>query len=189
MANTNNTCTEPLSAQPKLTQAEITGDENVLLFTAGKTNQATLIDAVSKANELNAYLFVKSKTVNLTTAQVLTLNTTPVAFGITVPVGYFVQPLSIQCGVDFNTVAYATNTSLSVRAVGADVAIGASGATALAATLSKIFNLNININTTVGQTQFIDGVDLEVFVGIGNPTAGDSDIALTLTYVLIPTPI
>jgi hypothetical protein len=147
---------------------------------------AQMLPNVLKLAEIGSGASQSVKTVKITipTAQVLTLYTTPVAFGLTVPVGYFVQPLGLKCGVDFNTVAYATNTSLSVRAVGADVAIGASTAP-LAATLSKVSNLNINIAPTAGQTQFIDGVDLEVFVGVGNPTAGDSNIDVYMTYTLV----
>jgi hypothetical protein len=171
---------------PAKAAAAITTADQVMTFTAsGDTTQTPFNEAVAQANTLNLINSVKTVKITIPTAQVLTLYTTPVAFGLTVPVGYFVQPLSIQCGVDFNTVAYATNTSLSVRAVGADVAIGASGATALAATISKIFNLDTNINTTAGQTQFIDGVDLEVFVGIGNPTAGDSNVDVYMTYTLV----
>jgi hypothetical protein len=181
MANTNNTCTEPLSAQPKLTQAEITGDENVLLFTPGKTNQATLIDAVSKANELNAYLFVKSKTVKLTTAQVLTLNTTPVPFGITVPVGYYAQLLSAQMKATYGGTPYATNVTLeigfpSVKAIFSDNVLG--------------FNSNVFFNMDFESSgQQVSATDVVVSVNAGNPTAGNSDITVIITYILIPTPI
>jgi hypothetical protein len=170
---------------PAKAAAAITTADQVMTFTAsGDTTQTPFNEAVAQANSLNLINSVKTVKITIPTAQILTLYTTPVAFGITVPVGYFVQPLSIQCGVDFNTVAYATNTSLSVRAVGADVAIGSSTAP-LAATLSKISNININIAPTAGQTQFIDGVDLEVFVGIGNPTAGDSNVDVYMTYTLV----
>lgn len=127
---------------------------------------------------------VKTAKLTVATADVLTGFATPIPFGLTVPAGYYVQPLSVQFGVDFNTVAYATNTGVAIRAVGADTYIAAH-ATALAATLSRVANLSINNSPSAGQTQYIDGADIEFFVQTGNPTAGDSNVDVYMTYILV----
>jgi hypothetical protein len=120
----------------------------------------------------------------ITAAQVLALNSTPKAFGLTVPTGYYVQVLSVQVGVDFNTTAYTTNTGIGVRAVGANVPI-AFHPTVLAATTSRVASLVIDVAPTSGQTQFIDGVDVEVYADGGNPATGDSVVDCYISYLLI----
>lgn len=120
----------------------------------------------------------------ITAAEVLALSTTPIAFGLTVPTGYYVQVLSVQVGVDFNTTAYTTNTGIGVRAVGADVQM-ASHATVLAATVSRIASLPINTSPSAGQTQFIDGADVEVYALSGNPATGDSVVDCYISFLLI----
>jgi hypothetical protein len=120
----------------------------------------------------------------MTAAEVLALNSTPKTFGLTVPTGYYVQVLSVQVGVDFNTTAYTTNTGIGVRAVGANVPI-AFHPTVLAATTSRVASLVIDVAPTSGQTQFIDGVDLEVYADGGNPATGDSVVDCYISYLLI----
>jgi hypothetical protein len=44
----------------------------------------------------------------------------------------------------------------------------------------------MNVSPTAGQTQYIDGADLEFYVQVGNPTAGDSNVDVYLTYMIIP---
>jgi hypothetical protein len=120
----------------------------------------------------------------MTSAEVLALNSTPKAFGLTVPTGYYVQVLSVQVGVDFNTTAYTTNTGIGVRAVGASVPI-AFHPTVLAATTSRVASLVIDVAPTSGQTQFIDGVDLEVYADGSNPATGDSVVDCYISFLLI----
>jgi hypothetical protein len=127
---------------------------------------------------------IQQAKLTMTAAEVLALNSTPKAFGLTVPTGYYVQVLSVQVGVDFNTTAYTTNTGIGVRAVGADVQM-ASHATVLAATVSRIASLPINTSPSAGQTQFIDGADVEVYALSGNPATGDSVVDCYISYLLI----
>lgn len=111
------------------------------------------------------------------------LFTTSQAFGIACPSGYYVQPLSIQFGVDFNTVQYATNFGVGVRAVGA-VAPIASHTTALDTNVSRVVAMPIDVYTLANETQYMDGEDLELFGLVGNSTAGNSVCTCYLTYIL-----
>jgi hypothetical protein len=117
-------------------------------------------------------------------AQVLTLFTTPVPFGINVPIGYYVQPIGdIMIKGDYNTTAYATNTSVRIRSVGGSQNY-VSAVNVLAFSADIFIPLTKNV---VSSGKAIEtGEDLEVYVPVGNPTAGDSDITLYLTYTLIP---
>ncbi|HSG62811.1 MAG TPA: hypothetical protein VLA24_15405 [Pseudomonadales bacterium] len=120
---------------------------------------------------------VKTAQVTIPTAEVLTLFTTPKPFGITVPTGYYVQPLSAQLKATYGGTPYATNIALEV---------GFNG-------VKPIFNGALNFNSNVFQNlefepsgTVIDNADVEVSVNVGNPTAGNSNITVYLTYILIP---
>jgi len=112
------------------------------------------------------------------TAQVLTLNTTPKAFGLIVPTGFYVQLLSAQMKATYNSATYATNTELEVGFAGVkpvflDSVLGFGSST--------FVNLDYNDSGAVSAAS-----DVIVSVNNGNPTVGNSDITIYLTYVLIP---
>jgi hypothetical protein len=117
-------------------------------------------------------------------AQVLTLNSVPVAFGLTVPSGYYTQVLGASASIVYNSAAYATNTQLQLTNGGA-AALGTIGSNFLASTVSKTTTSYSPENPTAGQTQVLSATDVFVIVRTGDPTAGDSDITVYLTYVLI----
>jgi len=175
------------SLTPIVAAAIVSGQQVTIYDNGGIAYRAPIEDVVSAAQGLNNCLCIKQATLTIPTAQVLTAFSAPVAFGLTVPAGYYVNPMQIQVYVDFNSIAYATNTSLYVGAIGATVNI-AVNSNVLAATTSKIALIPIITTPSSGQVQYVSGADLEVYVGVGNPTAGDSDITIVLTYVLIPTP-
>jgi hypothetical protein len=138
---------------------------------------------------LNANAAINIASVTIPTAEVLTLFTTPVPFGITVPVGYYLRVLGCDGYLDFNTIAYATNGKLLIKTVGTtDPQAGWSGAQFLFGTTNRYSTGSLTSGTSVTSNQLISGADLEAYIDIGNPTAGDSDITVTLTYILIPTP-
>ena len=117
-------------------------------------------------------------------ASVLTLNTTPVPFGITVPAGYIAVPINQPVfSLQFNTAAYATNTSIRIQAVGATDPF-AKGTSFLAATADTLCPMSLETGAQNAE-YYVDGADFEVTVATGNPTAGDSDITIYLTYMFI----
>ena len=127
---------------------------------------------------------VKSKTIIIPSAEVLTLFTTQVNFGLTVPAGYYAKPLGVDLWATFNSVPYATNTTLLIFAVGGNVDILNGDILAFAGNSST----QLTFTTAATDTQYVDGADLYVKAMTGDPTAGDSDITLVLTYILLPTP-
>ena len=117
-------------------------------------------------------------------ADVLTGNTTPIAFGVTVPTGYAIELIGGSVKIDYGTTPYATNMGIGIRTVGATDSQLVS-ANALNASLSCTRRLIVNANFTATDTQLINGADIEFYVPTGNPTAGDSDITLFVQYRLI----
>lgn len=116
------------------------------------------------------------------TAQVLTLNSIPVAFGLTVPSGYYVQPTSIAASLDYNSIAYATNTRVAIRFIGAASGLSVFNNAFLSSASDAFFSVGHSSPTG---TNVIVNTDIEAYVETGNPTAGNSDITIYLTYVLI----
>ena len=146
---------------------------------------AQMLPNVLKLAEIGSGASQSVKTVKLhiPTAQVLTLNTTPVPFGITVPVGYIPVVIgNVLLSSTFNSVAYATNTNIAIQSVGGSQIISR-GVSRLAFSASVMTTLDEQGNAT--GIRYISGADLEVFVQTGNPTAGNSDIDLYLTYTLV----
>ena len=168
-----------LNNLPAKAAAAITTADAVMTFTAsGDTTQTPFSEAVAQANSLNLISNVKTVKITIPTAQVLTLYTTPVAFGLTVPVGYYAQLLSAQMKATYGGTPYATNVTLeigfpSVKAIFTDAVLG--------------FNSNAFVNMDFESSgQYVSATDVVVSVNAGNPTAGNSDIDLYLTYMLIP---
>lgn len=120
----------------------------------------------------------------LTAAQVLAFYATPVAFGLTVPSGYYVNLVSAQLGVDFNTTAFDTNTGVAIGAVGADSYI-ARHAAALDTNVSRVVEMAKASDLTANYTQFMDGADLEIYGLVGAALNGDSPVDIYITYNLI----
>lgn len=116
------------------------------------------------------------------TAQVLTLNSIPVAFGLTVPSGYYVQPTSIAASLDYNSIAYATNTRVAIRFIGAASGLSVFNNAFLSSASDAFFSVGHSSPTG---TNVIVNTDIEAYVETGNPTAGNSGITIYLTYVLI----
>jgi hypothetical protein len=111
------------------------------------------------------------------TAQVLTLFTTPRAFGLTVPTGYYVQLVSAQMKATYNSVPYATNIDLEVgfsgvKPIFTDNVLGFSSST--------FVNLDYESSGVISAAS-----DVIVSVNGGNPTAGNSDITIYISYLLI----
>jgi hypothetical protein len=118
---------------------------------------------------------VQTAQVTVPTAEVLQLFTTPKAFGIDVPTGYYVQPISAQLKATYAGVAYATNIALEVGFVGVKPLFNGSLA----------FNSNTFVNLMPDDGAMVGDADIIVSVNAGNPTAGNSDITIYLTYILV----
>ena len=82
----------------------------------------------------------------------------------------------------YNSVPYATNTQLQLQTDGATVYQAVLSSMILSSTSDVFTGVSI-IGTSV--TTIIENAPLLVNINTGNPTAGDSDITVYLSYRLI----
>ena len=170
---------------PAKAAAAITTADQVMTFTAsGDTTQTPFNEAVAQANTLNLINSVKTVKITIPTAQVLTLYTTPVAFGITVPAGYIPLLLSDPIlSATYGGATYATNTNLSIRSIGgAENITDTAAAIAFTADTIRLLTLRDGASNTL---LYVSGADLEAYIETGDPTVGNSDIYIYFTYTLI----
>jgi len=123
-----------------------------------------------------------SASLTIASADVLTLNTTPLTI-VGAVAGYAIEVVSASVKIDFNTTAYATNTTIELINSGAGNE--QVNSTKLNAPIDLIARMQ-PITPVDGQTQITENTDLQVSVKTGNPTAGDSDITVFVNYRLIP---
>jgi hypothetical protein len=126
-----------------------------------------------------------SASLTIASADVLTLNTTPLTI-VGAVAGYAIEVVSASVKIAFGSVAYATNTTLQLQIAGADDNVGQIGNNILLATVDQISSAYAPSNPSSGQTQVLANAALQVKVAIGDPTAGDSDITVYVNYRLIP---
>jgi hypothetical protein len=124
-----------------------------------------------------------SASLTIASADVLTLNTTPLTI-VGAVAGYAIEVVSASVKIAFGSVAYATNVNLTIENSG--VTDTQFALQCLNSTVSTIRRLNGQTATGTTDTQLLENTDLVVSVATGNPTAGDSDITVYVNYRLIP---
>jgi hypothetical protein len=111
--------------------------------------------------------------VTVTSAEVLDAYDTPIELIPAPPAGFYIDPISIVYRFDYDSTPYATNTSgiivLSDEGNVADI---------------DLTRANSDVLKTSGSDFMTDGAMLFT-VETGNPTAGDSDLIIFITYQLV----
>lgn len=112
-------------------------------------------------------------TLNLSSAQILALNSTPQTLVAAPGAGKIIMPLRYVWQYTFVTAAYATNTSLRAMysAMNSDTLVN------LAAVASALGFYDATANTTP-----VDNTALKISVSGGDPTAGDSTVKIQVYY-------
>jgi hypothetical protein len=158
----------------------IIGDSDIFYFAQNGTEYRMPFSTIK-----SAFGNVMSASLSIPTASVLTLNATPLEIVAAPGAGYAIQVISASYKLTYNSVAYATNTTLQLICKGASIPQKSSGSAALAATTTQISHINSDTNPTAGNTQIVENAELQVKVATGNPTAGNSDIKVYVLYRLI----
>lgn len=126
--------------------------------------------------------FVKTR---IPTASVLNLFSSPYLLVAAPPPGYYILVVEACCKVIYNSAPYATYTSLEFKTDTADISQYLI-LTVLNANTTKIitgrYDASAPNNTT---TQLISGKALYLTTTTGNPTAGNSDLDIYLTYKIV----
>lgn len=169
---------------PQLNVAQVEDGQFTYLVTPeGDPYKVAIEDLVGGVNTEAGAKNVLLHTQNISSAAMLAGNTTPIPVTITRAAGQSINALlPIVGSLVFNSAAYATNTVIGLRYVGADIPIATCDL--LGRTASGTVNF-IPV-TTVGaaQSQYLADTDMEIYVLSGNPITGDSVTAVSFYYTL-----
>ena len=125
---------------------------------------------------------VLETTLSIPTAQVLTLNATPLQIIAAPGAGYAIEVETAIMELTYNSAAYATHTNLEIITDKADISQFL-GTAYLAAT--KTVRTKLVAQGITDKTQITENKAIYVQVAAGNPTAGDSDIKVYVKYRII----
>lgn len=160
-------------------------NDNIITFdNVGNTTQTPFFEAVSQANTENGLGQLYVTELDILTADVLTLNATPLEVVAAPGAGYAISVIEFSLGITYATTPYATNTTIQLITDGADTA-QMQISNGLAHTVTGVYNNFSRATPTAGQTQLLSNAGLQVKVATGDPTAGDSDITVYVLYRLI----
>ena len=130
------------------------------------------------------------KTVTITSAEILALNTTPKVLISAPGAGYAISIENVFSSLDYGSAAYATNTDLEIRYDGAAAGDG-TGAEATMDSLDAILLLTADaIYKTPGlgaaaDTAITINKGVSAIMKTGDPITGDSPLTLRITYRII----
>ena len=119
----------------------------------------------------------------IATADVLHLNTTPIEIVAAPGAGYAIEVISASMNMVYVSATYATNTSLELITAGATNSQASTVIKNSASTIRRFADATTLASATA--TQLVDNAALNVTVASGDPTAGDSDITVYVTYRII----
>lgn len=125
-----------------------------------------------------------NRTVVIPSADVLTSFATPIELIPAPSIGKAVFPLRVIAQIDYNSTAYATNTNALVYIDTATKNCYKSTGV-LAKTTNSPFFLNQESATGATETQILESKALMFATETGNPTAGNSDVILYITYAIV----
>ena len=140
------------------------------------------VPTVPSSNDHTDGTWIATAKLAIASADVLTLNTTPIEIVAAPPIGYAIEVISATFKATFNSVAYATNIDIDIRTIGSSVNLTTNVAKlGFTANTINVFALKAD----PAADQIIENTGIEVFVETGDPTAGDSDITIYVTYRII----
>lgn len=119
----------------------------------------------------------------IATADVLTLNTTPIEIVAAPGAGYAIEVISASMKMVYNSATYSTNTSLELITAGATNSQASTVIKNSVSTIRRFADATTLASATA--TQLVDNAALNVTVASGDPTAGDSDITVYVNYRII----
>ena len=119
----------------------------------------------------------------IASADVLHLNTTPIEIIAAPGVGYAIEVISASMKMVYVSATYATNTSLELITAGATNSQASTVIKNSASTIRRFADATTLASATA--TQLVENAALNVTVSSGDPTAGDSDITVYVTYRII----
>jgi len=153
-------------------------------FETGKApTQAHFTALIDSTNINSECVCVKSTSLTIATADVLTLNSAPIEIVAAPGAGYAIEVLSAVFSMTYNSIPYATNTVIQLKTTGSTKAQFQDNI--LKGDTTQYLNINLSSVGLISDTKILDNAGVDVTVNTGNPTAGDSDIKIYVTYRII----
>jgi hypothetical protein len=167
---------------PQAAIGEIDGGNFAYMVTPdGRPFKVDISEMVAKMQADAGDTGVKLHTQNIAAAAMLNGGTTPIPVSIARQAGETISPIfPIVGSLVFNSAAFATNTVIGLRYVGADEPIATCDL--LGRTASGTVNFEPVTTVAAGDSQYLLDTDLEIYVIGGDPTAGDSVTAVSFGY-------
>ncbi len=129
---------------------------------------------------LSSYRSIFYQRKDISSASVLTANATPVEIVAAPSAGYMIVPIAYHVCLDYNSAAYATNTTFRFEING--VAVSNTNTTILPGTADRYTIMHaIDVDTTTS----LAGQSLVFEVQTGNPTTGNSAIYTGVFYKVV----
>lgn len=118
----------------------------------------------------------------LTTAQVLALFTTPISLVAAPGAGYAILVHRVTGAVDYNSAAYATNTTQEVRYTnGSGTKVTADFTALVTATADKF----VSVGGIEAATVLTENAAVVVCNATGDPVTGNSPVSFTVDYSIV----
>lgn len=154
------------------------------------SNLQTQLNAKANTADFSGLVSIQTAEVTIPSAQVLTLNSTPVTLVPAQGANTIIVPMQIIGSLDYGTTPYATNGNIQIFNGGTYNVANVADDVFL---FGSVPNRNVyifldNFNMIATDTQFVANSPLTITVETGNPTAGDSDVRIFLTYMVIQVP-
>jgi hypothetical protein len=149
------------------------------------TNEGNVFSLFGTTLAGNQDYGVRLAKATLTSGQVLTLNTAPITVIAAPGAGKMINILSVATKLTFGTAAYAANTQLSLKYVGAAYN-ACTDASTLVSGASRTLRWDQVVSTTASatNTQMLENAGVQITVNTGNPTTGDSSVDYYIYYVI-----
>jgi hypothetical protein len=181
-ANTGYLTTAMLADQSvtdaKIANATITGSTKLVNGTVTEEKLSALVQAKLNAQGRNRVAL------SVPTAEVLTLNSVPILVAAAPGVGYAILVESVIARINYAGVIYATNVNMQLIFTGAGEAV-AESSSFLIRTANGIVNIPLVYTVGAAASQLLENTALYLTVETGDPTAGTSDIFVTVTYSVV----
>ena len=155
----------------------------------GTANPSALtVSQMQSALGVNSgYATLYYQSVTIPSASVLTLNSVPIPIVAAQGAGLAIQVVSATASMIYNTTPYATNGKLFLISLGSIIPqanLSANGF--LFGTVTRNVSFSPASPTSITDTQIGVNTPLLVQVDSADPTAGDSDITVTVLYRILP---
>ena len=123
---------------------------------------------------------IYEREIDITTAELLALSTTPKELVAAPGLGIVLEFVSLVSFLDYNSIDYATYGDLTVHSHTSGTAVSATiGASDLLQASADAYNVTQVLSADVVLN---DNEALELRVGTGNPTAGNSPLKVRIAY-------